>query len=94
MINAYKAEYDQGWSEYFRFLDESIKIRVAKKIGKILNYPNKRHLRKSLFFVDEVGQYRIIYRVFEEAKQVRFYFVGTHRNMRSGINRTFDIRCH
>jgi mRNA-degrading endonuclease RelE of RelBE toxin-antitoxin system len=79
VINTYKVDYDREWSEYFQSLDESIKARIAKKIGKILNYPNKRHLKKSLFFVDEVGQYRIIYRIFEEDKQVRFYFVGTHK---------------
>jgi mRNA-degrading endonuclease HigB of HigAB toxin-antitoxin module len=36
-------------------------------------------LKKLAFFVDEVGQYRIVYRVLEETKHVRFYFVGTHK---------------
>lgn len=79
MINTYEAEYDQEWPKYFQPLDESIKVRVAKKIGKILNFPNKRHLKKSLFFADELGQFRIIYMIFEENKRVRFYFVGTHK---------------
>lgn len=75
----YKAEFDQDWADYFQLLDSALKERVAKKIGKILNYPTKRHLKRSLFFVDEVGQYRIIYRVFEEDNLVRFYFVGDHK---------------
>ncbi len=79
MINTYKAEFDQDWPRYFDVLDNSIKERIAKKIGKILEYPIKRHLKNISFFVDEVGQYRIIYRVFDETKQVRFYFVGTHK---------------
>ena len=79
MINTYEAEYDQEWPEYFYKLDNDIKIRVAKKIGKILNYPNKRHLKKSSFFVDEIGQYRIVYMIFEERRKVRLFFVGTHK---------------
>jgi mRNA-degrading endonuclease HigB of HigAB toxin-antitoxin module len=67
------------WSRYFDLLDSTIKERVAKKIGKILAYPAKRHLRKVSFFVDEVGQYRIVYRVFKDTKRVRFYFVGNHK---------------
>ena len=75
----YDAEFDQDWSKYFQPLDKSIKERIAKKVGKILGSPTKRHLKKSLFFVDEIGQYRIIYRIFEENNKVRFYFVGTHK---------------
>ncbi len=79
MINTYEAEYDQDWPKYFQHLENGIKARISKKIWKILNYPNKRHLKKSQFFVDEVGQYRILYMVFEETRKVRFYFVGTHK---------------
>ena len=79
MISTYEAEYDQDWPEYFQRLSNDIRIRVAKKIGRIINHPDKRHLKKSSFFVDEVGQYRITYMVFENAGRVRFYFVGTHK---------------
>jgi hypothetical protein len=51
----YAAEFDQDWLEYFQLLDKQIKERVAKKIKKILEYPQKRHLKKASFFVDEVG---------------------------------------
>jgi hypothetical protein len=65
----YEAEYDQDWVEFFDKLSNGLKIRVAKKIGKIIKYPNKRHLKKSSFFVDEVGQYRITYMVFDKIKK-------------------------
>ena len=78
-MSTYEAEYDQDWPEYFQKLGNDIKIRIAKKIGKIINNPNKRHLKNSSFFVDEIGQYRITYMVFEDAKKIRFYFVGTHK---------------
>ncbi|MFH0970482.1 MAG: hypothetical protein V1776_03415 [Candidatus Diapherotrites archaeon] len=61
-------------------MDSTAKERVAKKIKKILEFPQKRHLKKGArFFVDESGSDRIIYRVFEENKEVRFYFVGNHK---------------
>ncbi len=72
--------FDESWPRYFDSLDSVMKERVAKKIRKILENPKKRHLKKNArFFVDEVGQYRITYRVFEQENQVRFYFVGDHK---------------
>ncbi len=80
MIGIYNASYDAEWPCYFGKLDNAIKERVAKKIKKILEFPEKRHLKKGArFFVGEVNQYRILYRIFEENKEVRFYFVGTHK---------------
>ena len=87
MIDVYKAKFDQEWSSYFKVLDEGIKERIAKKIDKILVYPNKRHLKKSSFFVDESGQYRIVYMVFEDDKAVIFYFVGTHKEYEKWYNK-------
>lgn len=72
--------FDEDWPRYFALLDSVMKERIAKKIRKILEHPKKRHLRKNArFFVDEFGQYRITYRVFDEENQVRFYFVGDHK---------------
>ncbi len=76
----YNATFDNSWIEHFQKLDSAMKERVARKIGKILGCPQKRHLKKAArFFVDEAGQNRIIYRVSEESNEVRFYFVGNHK---------------
>jgi len=80
VIVIYKAAYDEDWAKYFNNLDNIVKERIAKKIQKILDFPRKRHLsQKAKFFVDEVGQFRILYRVFDEINEVRFYFVGSHK---------------
>ena len=77
----YRAAFDEDWPKYFSSLDHSTKERVAKKIQKILEFPQKRHLKKGAqFFVDEAGSDRITYRVFEQNKEVRFYFVGNHKD--------------
>ncbi len=76
----FAATFDEGWPTFFNALDSVMKERVAKKIRKILEHPKKRHMRQNArFFVDEVGQYRITYRVFESQNEVRFYFVGDHK---------------
>lgn len=61
-------------------LDNTIKERISKKIKKILQFPEKRHFKTVGFFVDEVGQYSIVYRVFKDSKEVRFYFAGDHKD--------------
>lgn len=80
MIAMYGEKFDQDWPKYFRKLDNQTKERVAKKLRNILEHPHKRHLKKGArFFVNEIGQYRIIYRIFEQNKTVRFYFIGKHK---------------
>lgn len=77
----YASEFDEDWVLHFDRLDNSVKIKIAKKVNNILGYPYKRHLKKSAkFFVTEVSQYRIVYSVFEDDKKVRFYFVGKHKD--------------
>ncbi len=45
-----------------------------------MQYPEKRHLHKTNYFVDEVGQFRILYRIFHEQLEIRFYHVFDHKN--------------
>lgn len=76
----YKATFHKDWLECFGKLENTVKERVAKKIKKILEHLQKRHLGGSAkYFVVESGQYRILYMVFEEKQEVRFFFVGNHK---------------
>jgi hypothetical protein len=76
----YTSEFQDGWKDRFVKLPEDIKIRVVKKIKRILEGLPGRHLRFGVdFFVEEVGQYRICYKSFEDRKVRRFYFVGDHK---------------
>lgn len=80
MITTYSEAFDEEWPEFYRKLSNEMKERTAKKIRKILEHPQKRHMKKGArFFAGQVGQNRIIYRVFEREKEVRFYFVGNHK---------------
>ena len=86
----YKATFHKSWPEFFDTLDNTIKERVTKKIQKILEYPKKRHLAGGAkYFVDEVSQYRILYMIFEEKQEVRFFFVGNHKQYEKWFNQFF-----
>ena len=76
----YKSTFHQDWPKYFDNLDNQIKERITKKIQKIVEHPQKRHLTgNAKFFVTEIGQYRLVYMIFEHNKEVRFFFVGNHK---------------
>lgn len=65
----YSIEYDGLWDEYFNRLSLDMRKRVWKKILQIQNGLPGRHLKFGVdFFVEEVGQYRICYKSFEEKK--------------------------
>ncbi len=86
----YSAAFDEDWPKFFERLENELKERVAKKIQKILEHPQKRHLKQSTkYFVDEIGQYRILYRVFEEKQEVRFYFIGNHKEYEKWYKNAF-----
>ena len=90
MITIYRESFDEKWPEYFEKLDNTVKERVAKKIKKILEFPKKRHLSQGArFFVDQIGQNRIVYRVFDENKEARFYFVGNHKEYEKWYKQLF-----
>ena len=86
----YKATFHKDWPEYFDKLNNQIKERTAKKIQKILERPQKRHLVSGAkYFVDEIGQYRILYLIFEEKQEVRFFFIGNHKEYEKWYKKLF-----
>ena len=86
----YKATFHKDWPEHFSKLEHAIKERVSKKIQKILEHPQKRHLGSGAkYFVDEVGQYRILYMILEEKQEVRFFFVGNHKEYKKWYKQFF-----
>ena len=50
----YSEIYDEDWPDYFDRLSNEMKERTTKKIKKIMEYPQKRHLGgKAKFFAGE-----------------------------------------
>ncbi|MDE1850787.1 MAG: hypothetical protein KGH54_03275 [Candidatus Micrarchaeota archaeon] len=59
-------------------LDKSIRYRMLKRIKKMENELPGRHLKHGLqFFVEDVGQYRLVYKCLKNNKII--YFIGLHK---------------
>ena len=79
-MSEYSLEFALGWESCFEKLDKGIRERVWKKIQQLKVLPQSRHLRQGFdFFVSEVGQYRIAYKVDEQRKVKVVHFVGDHK---------------
>lgn len=67
--------------ELFYRIDKSDQIKIHKKIKQLKNIKKRRHLKHGKnFFVEEAGQYRIIYEVFEDKKRIEIIFIGDHKD--------------
>ncbi len=78
----YVLEYDQDWYGYFDRLPLDIQKRFFKRREKYRIFPASgfRHEKHGLnYFVDEIGQYRILFTSDENSKTRRFYFIGDHK---------------
>ncbi len=61
-------------------LDNSVRLRIFKKLKQMEIKDNARHLKKGLpHFVEEVGQYRIAFILRQELNEKRIAFIGTHK---------------
>jgi mRNA-degrading endonuclease RelE of RelBE toxin-antitoxin system len=75
----YDIIFADNWERYFSALDNSIKRKILHKIEQMKEKPPGRHLRFGAdFFVEEMGQYRILYAVDGNLKVI--YFAGTHKD--------------
>ena len=75
----YNIIFAESGDKYFSALDNSIKRKLLHKMDQMREKPPGRHLRfGSDFFVEEMGQYRILYAVDGNAKVI--YFAGTHKD--------------
>ncbi len=79
-MNEYALEFADGWDEYFDKMDKSVKERVWKKILQLKTLPPSRHLKQGFsYFISEIGQYRIAYKVDENRRIKMVYFAGDHK---------------
>lgn len=76
----YALQYEPGWDRYYAKMDSSIRIMIFKKIEQQMNETKTRHLHHgSVFYVVEVGQYRIGLTINEREHIKTIYFVGNHK---------------
>lgn len=78
----YTLEFENSWRDYFRNVPPDIQIRFKKRLQKYETFPDFafRHEGRSVdYFVDEIGQYRVLFTSDENTKTRIFYFIGDHK---------------
>ncbi len=71
----------------FLQLDKSMQERIGKKLRQLEreDFPS-RHLKHGVpVFVEEVNQYRIIFKTREDVKEKRVVFIGDHKEYEKWI---------
>ena len=65
----------------FLELDKTLKEQIAKKLKQLERDDlQSRHFKHGVpVFVEEVSQYRIVFKKIEEGKQKRVVFIGDHK---------------
>lgn len=78
----YSVIFEEKAREMFLALDKSIRNHLEKKLLQLTREDlNARHLEHGKpFFVAEVGQYRIAFKVREELREKRIIYVGDHKD--------------
>ena len=72
--------FSDSFRNNFVHLDKPIQKRILKKLEQLKN-PEKisRHLKRNTrFFVEEIGQFRIVFE-FIASQKIILIFVGTHK---------------
>ncbi len=76
----YEVKLEPNAECLFSRIDKASQEKILKKLIQLENEKSSRHLRKGLpYFVEEVGQYRIAFKINEELKRKEIYFVGIHK---------------
>jgi mRNA-degrading endonuclease RelE of RelBE toxin-antitoxin system len=65
-------------------MDGSVRVPILKKLNQMEKEIPARHLKKGLpYFVSEIGQHRIAFKMKENEKQI--YFIGNHKEYEKWI---------
>ena len=79
-MTGYEILFDPKWDGWFSRLDAGMKKRVMKKILQLQGEVLSRHLKQGLqYYVAEIGQHRLCYKIDRERKAKILCFVGDHK---------------
>ena len=77
---AFKIDFDSDLDKYYSKLDNSIRIRIAKRLLILKEDRNFRRLKFGLpHYVVEFGQYRVVFTEDNHKRKRTLVFVGTHK---------------
>ena len=72
-------------------LDETEKTRITERLKELKNEPEKigKRLKQSNYWSLRIGEYRAIYEIDNEKKQVIVLFVGHRKNVYDDFTKLF-----
>lgn len=76
--------YADGWDKHFARFDKAVKLRILKKLEQLKRKDDSRHLSHGLpYFVEEVGGYRLVFKLDAKARVKTVCFIGGHKQYRA-----------
>jgi mRNA-degrading endonuclease RelE of RelBE toxin-antitoxin system len=78
-LRPYSLEFWPGWDKHFVRFDRTTRQRILTKFGHMKQPLLGRGLHSSHYHVEEVGGYRIAYKLDEERRVKIIQFVGDHK---------------
>ena len=71
--------------------DEKQKTRITEKLKELKNHPEKsgKHLKYSEFRSLRIGDYRAIYEIKTDKKQVTILYIGHRKNVYDDFSKLF-----
>ena len=78
-LKEWKIELRKDWDKYFKKFDKNTQNKILKKLEHMAQPLKPRRLHISNFFVEEVGQYRIVYTYNNKTNIKSIYFIGNHK---------------
>lgn len=71
-------------------VDTEIKERIKRKIKELEKYPKRgKHLRYTIFWSLRIGNYRVIYEIKKERKQIVILFIGHRKDVYDDFSKLF-----
>ena len=79
---AYRIFFEAEAETQFHSLEGGVREKISKKLEQLQRGDmQSRHLKHGIpVFVEEVGQYRIVFKTRDDLKQKRVVFVGDHKH--------------
>ena len=92
-MSYYNLKFTHKAKEQYEKLDKSVRHICDKKILQLKDKDKKRrHLRfGESYFVEEVGQFRIVYEIIEEDILILILFIGKHKKYDDFLGRVKEV---
>ncbi|MBI4214766.1 hypothetical protein HY546_02115 [archaeon] len=90
-LSPWKLNLISGWDKNFVKFDWQVQQQILKKLNQMKQPLASRGLHSSQLHVEEVGQYRIVFRPDDGTKIKNVYFVGDHKQYEKWLREVMEM---